>query len=138
MRIKVIAKAVIQNADGQVLLMRRSATDPRRPGEWDFPGGAVEAGEELSFGAAREIQEEAGLVINPADLRLLFAATEPYEQSGESVTRLLFAGRAASDAVTLSFEHDEYKWVDIATALQDFPHPFYARGLAYARDHQLL
>jgi len=138
MRVKVIAKAVIVNEAGEVLLLRRSATDDRRPGEWDFPGGGIEPGEGVTAGVIREIAEEAGLRFSVADLRLIYAATETYAENQESVTRLLFVGHNAGQAVRLSFEHDLFKWRDVETALTDFPHPFYGAGLAYARDHGLL
>lgn len=137
MQIRVVAKSVILNPDGAVLLLRRSQTDTRRPGEWDFPGGIIEPGEDMAAGAAREISEESGLQVAPERLMLLYAATESYK--GEvSVTRLLFMASVDTDAVQLSFEHDHYKWVDIDTALTDFPHPFYGVGLRYARDNALL
>jgi 8-oxo-dGTP diphosphatase len=135
---KTLAKTVVQNKDGDVLLLRRSKTDKRRPGEWDFPGGGVEPGEEIMVGAVREIQEEAGLVVPTNKLQLLYAETTFYEEYDESVTRLLFATAVDTNAVQLSFEHEEFKWVDIDTALTEFPHPFYGVGLKYARDHGLL
>lgn len=138
MHSKVVAKAVIQNERGEVLLLKRSADDERRPGEWDFPGGGIEQGEGLTAGVLREIHEEAGVTIASSDLRLVYAATEPWEPTKESVTRLLFTGKVASSDVALSFEHEDYKWVDIDTALRDFPHPFYGKGLDYARTHGLL
>lgn len=135
---KIVAKAVIQNQASDVLLLKRSTTDPRRPGEWDFPGGGIEDGEDMVVGVAREIREEAGLTIATNELRLVYTATEFYEPKAESVCRLLFVGKISTGEVQLSFEHDEYKWVDIDTALSEFPHPFYGAGLKYARDHGLL
>jgi hypothetical protein len=85
------------------------------------------------------LQEEAGLSIQASDLRLVYAATEPWEPSDESITRLLFVTHLPDQAtVTLSFEHDDSKWADVATALADFPHPFYSVGLKYAQEHGLL
>lgn len=138
MKSKVIAKAVVLNIADQVLLLRRSQTDTRRPGEWDFPGGGIEEdeGEDMTAGVACEITEEAGLNVPVTDLRLVYAATELYDDN--SVTRLLYAGRVGDSQVTLSFEHDDFKWVDIDTALEEFPHPFYGTGLKYARAHGLL
>lgn len=139
MRSKVVAKAVVLNDDGQILLLRRSLTDERRPGTWDFPGGGNEPGEELIAGVMRELREEAGLSAPQPDLTLVYAATDPWPPADESVTRLLFVTHVPNHAaITLSFEHDDYKWADVATALADFPHPFYSAGLKYAAEHGLL
>lgn len=139
MKVKTVAKAVILNEAGQVLLLKRSRTDARRAGEWDFPGGGVEPGEEVTTGVIREIAEEAGLRVKTTDLTLVYAMTEPWEPSDESVNRFLFAAKLADDQpVQLSFEHDAFKWVDVDTALAEFPHPFYGAGLRYARDRGLL
>jgi 8-oxo-dGTP diphosphatase len=137
MKSKVVAKAIVRNGRGEVLLLRRSQTDTRRPGEWDFPGGVIETGEDMAAGTSREIYEESGLAVGSAQLQLMYGATELY-QNKESVTRLLFSGETDSDTVQLSFEHDDYRWVSIDTALEEFPHPFYGVGLRYARDNDLL
>lgn len=136
---KVVAKAVLLNGEGRVLLLRRSATDTRRPGQWDFPGGGVEPGEGLTAGVVRELQEEIGLPVPQSELVLAYAATEPWQPTNDSVTRLLFVSHIDGNTeITLSFEHDSFKWVDVDTALADFPHPFYAAGLQYAAEHGLL
>lgn len=134
---KVVAKSVLLNSRDEVLLLRRSQTDRRRPGQWDFPGGGIDAGEDLAAGAVREISEESGLTVDASQLKLVYAATENY-QDKESVTRLLFVCRVEAEQIQLSFEHDDHKWVDISTALTEFPHPFYGAGLKYARDNDLL
>lgn len=139
MKVKLVAKAVILNEAGEVLLLRRSQTDLLRPGDWDFPGGGIEPGEELTAGVIREVAEEASLRVEFTDLVLVYMATEPWGPSDESVNRALFAARLTSkQPVQLSFEHDEFRWVDIETALTEFTHPFYNTGLRYARDHHLL
>jgi ADP-ribose pyrophosphatase YjhB (NUDIX family) len=51
------------------LLWVRRAIEPKQ-GAWAIPGGYVEQGETLQEGAARELREEAGVVIPPDDLVL--------------------------------------------------------------------
>jgi ADP-ribose pyrophosphatase len=52
--------------DGRVLLVRR-ATEPLKD-EWSVPGGALELGEKLRDGAAREAWEETGLRVEVGEV----------------------------------------------------------------------
>lgn len=52
--------------DGCVVLVRRGHAP--LAGEWSLPGGALELGETLQEGIAREIREETGLVVDVGPL----------------------------------------------------------------------
>jgi 8-oxo-dGTP diphosphatase len=54
---------------GDRLLWVQRAQPPQR-GKWAIPGGFLEQGETLAEGAARELQEEAGIVLPPERLQL--------------------------------------------------------------------
>ena len=62
----VAVGAVVQNADGAILLVKHV---PERRGfwrgKWICPGGRLSRGESLLTGAIREVFEETGLVIRP-------------------------------------------------------------------------
>ncbi|GGK89761.1 NUDIX hydrolase [Mangrovihabitans endophyticus] len=62
------ARVLLIDAADRVLLLRGS--DPARPGLrwWFTPGGGLEAGEGSPAGAARELFEETGLRVDPAEL----------------------------------------------------------------------
>ncbi len=96
------------DAHGRVLLIRR-ANAPNR-GLWTLPGGRLELGETLFACAAREVQEETGVVCKVASL---VDALERSETAGESryhyvILTFVATGqgiaRAASDAA-------EARWV---------------------------
>lgn len=53
----VAVSALVSNRSGKVLLMRH----PIRG--WEFPGGQVEAGEDLVVALKREVAEETGITI---------------------------------------------------------------------------
>jgi 8-oxo-dGTP diphosphatase len=61
--------AVIVRGD-RALLVRR-ATEPLK-GEWSVPGGALELGEKLRDGAARETLEETGLRVEVGEVLDVF------------------------------------------------------------------
>lgn len=50
--------AIIMNAEGYVLLQRRSDN-----GLWGLPGGSVEIGESITEAIVREVREETGLAV---------------------------------------------------------------------------
>ena len=52
----------------EVLLVQRTHDARFMPGVWVFPGGAVDAGEDLTTAALRELREEAGLDADAGDL----------------------------------------------------------------------
>lgn len=60
-----IAVGVVINDRGEVLVARRSS-DRHQGGLWEFPGGKVEAGENVREGLARELHEELNLVVEHA------------------------------------------------------------------------
>lgn len=54
--------------DDQVLLTRRRDSDPSFDGLWHLPSGKLDAGESALEAAARETEEEVGVLVQPADL----------------------------------------------------------------------
>jgi 8-oxo-dGTP diphosphatase len=60
-----IAVAVVTDRADRVLLARRPAT-AHQGGLWEFPGGKVEAGEDVLAALRREIEEEIGIRIDSA------------------------------------------------------------------------
>lgn len=59
--------ALLYNDSGELLIARRAA-HKSNAGEWEFPGGKVEEGEDVFSALCRELQEEIG--INPLNLEL--------------------------------------------------------------------
>lgn len=49
----------------EVLMVRRGEDASFMPGVWVFPGGAIEPDEEPAACAARELEEETGIVLDP-------------------------------------------------------------------------
>jgi mutator protein MutT len=121
--------------EDQVLLLMRSATDPHRPGSLDIPGGAIDGSETPEQAVVREIQEEAGITVDPTLLREI---TDSGAVSNESnVEKHVFMIRIENPEFTVSAEHDSGAWYPLMEAARLFPHPFYGKVLGYIIDHQL-
>jgi 8-oxo-dGTP diphosphatase len=132
----VIAKVIVVNPEGKILALRRSMTDTRRPGQWDFPGGFVEQGEELQAAARRETEEEAGIQLK--NIQLCFGMSDPDPEHNRSGTWLVFVGHVAGTPdVTLSFEHDEYKWIDPAELRDEITYDRQQKMLDYLLANRL-
>lgn len=68
-----IPTARVAVLDGDAVLLARPVGADRPL--WGTPGGAVEAGEDPDVAGARELEEETGLTVDPADLVLFDART---------------------------------------------------------------
>lgn len=122
-----IAKTLVINRVGELLVIRRSKTAPRRALEWDLPGGMVEDDEEPKTAAIRETAEEVGLTI--IDLLLAYATTEA--RTDGNIVFMFFLARAKNFDVTLSFEHDKFVWVNIEEAINKIQYPTQHEMLKY-------
>jgi 8-oxo-dGTP diphosphatase len=58
-----VAVGVVRRADGRVLLAERPAGKPWA-GYWEFPGGKIEAGEDVRAALTRELHEELGIELD--------------------------------------------------------------------------
>jgi ADP-ribose pyrophosphatase YjhB (NUDIX family) len=68
----VVVTCFVANDKG--LLWVRRGLEPKR-GLWAIPGGFLEAGETLAQGAARELHEEAGVLLPAQQLQLYMTGT---------------------------------------------------------------
>lgn len=132
----VISKVLVVNEKGEVLALRRSQTDERRPGQWDFPGGRVDADEDTLNAVKREATEEAGVTL--VDPRLVFAFSEMTTKHG-SGTWLLYVDHVVGEPeVKLSFEHDAHAWKKPAELLKEITYERQQKMLQYVLDNDLL
>ncbi len=61
-------RVVLTDASGRVLLFHVLTPDEAPDGWWELPGGGIEPGETHLDAAVREIWEETGLVLDPAQI----------------------------------------------------------------------
>jgi 8-oxo-dGTP pyrophosphatase MutT (NUDIX family) len=61
-------RIVLRDRDGRILLLRAELASRAAGHWWELPGGGIEPGEGYAEAAARELAEETGLVISPAQV----------------------------------------------------------------------
>jgi mutator protein MutT len=103
MPIKLVAAAIIISK-GKVLLARRKQGDSHQ-GFWEFPGGAVEAGETLEECLARELKEELGVEAIVAEV----IARNEYRSARGSMDLVALRANVESEEFRLT-AHDAIEW----------------------------
>lgn len=136
-----IAKILIINDNGNVLTLTLSEhlKHPERSYQPDLPGGIVDASEPEHLGVVREVQEECGIDLDPTKIRLAYAETVYDEKENKSVTKLLYITHLDDAlAVTLSWEHSDYKWVSVAELQNIDMRPFFNRAIQCVIAHKII
>jgi 8-oxo-dGTP diphosphatase len=64
----LVVHVYITNRQSQWLIQKRSASKEIWPGLWDVTGGAALAGEDSLSAARREVEEEIGIQLDPAQM----------------------------------------------------------------------
>lgn len=134
------AKTLILNEKNEILVLW-SGKWPERPDRSekpDLPGGIVEPGETFWEGAVREAEEETGIKLSTAALTLLYTETKFSELSHDVVAKCLMVARASTTDVTLSWEHQAYKWLPFEKVLDLEWRPFHRDALEFIARYQLL
>ena len=76
----IVVAAALVAPDGTILVQQRPL-DKAHGGLWEFPGGKREAGESTRIALARELEEELGIAVDPADFEPLGFSVEPRGES---------------------------------------------------------
>lgn len=103
-------KAIIFNRDGKMLTIFRTETAPTRPNTWDLPGGDLDLGEDATASIIREITEETGLKVTNVRPYAVESLINP---EGTFWITVAYYAQTSDDRVTLSYEHNDYRWVTI-------------------------
>ncbi len=101
--INVICKSVIEK-DGKYLLIKESTKK-----EWDFPGGRLEPGENITDCAIREADEESGLKINP--IGIAFIENKNSRKNLMSAVYLIFFSELVGGEIKFQNETTDAKFL---------------------------
>jgi 8-oxo-dGTP diphosphatase len=114
-RYTLVLRGILEDPNGRFLLMQRSSKSKGWPGRWEFPGGKVDRGEELTEALIREWKEETGLDVVPMACEDMF----DWEREQDRVLYFVFRVRAKNPRlknlkVKKSPEHDDFGWFTLA------------------------
>jgi 8-oxo-dGTP diphosphatase len=99
--------AVIEN-NGQFLFTKRSIFEAKMPGIWTFPGGKVEAGEDIIQALFREMQEETDLEFTN---EVAFLSTYQFITK-DSSQGIVFLLRSKNRDIKQDKSIEEYRWIN--------------------------
>jgi len=113
---RLIAVGLVWNRRGELLFCRMPPDRGVFPGQWGFPGGGIEPGEQMADALRRELREELGIeveAIQPAFFKDgVFEKLLPDgSNQPQYMIFLVFHCWAASEAIRLNAEFSEYRWV---------------------------
>ncbi|MEO3749260.1 NUDIX domain-containing protein [Streptomyces sp. B6B3] len=109
------AAVVVHDRDAdRVVLLRRGPRAKFGRGLWDLPVGKSDPGEPVTETAVRELREETGLVVDPADLTLAHVVHGAVgaESPGGFLTVIFTAHRWRGTLVNAEpRKHSEVRWL---------------------------
>ncbi len=109
------------NSEHKILVQKRAKTKKSRPLLWDITvGGHIDAGESVTDSAAREMEEELGIKIDPKDLEFLFITKEAnaadpngYIENVFQHVYALLADIKSEDCKLLEYEVEAVKYLTV-------------------------
>ena len=115
----VVSAVLLRDVDGHVLTVRKRGTDA-----FMHPGGKPEPGETPAQCALREVEEELGLALAPADLELVAVhRTAAANEAGRPLIASVFShphlSASSRPSVQPAAEIEQVRWVDPTVPLPE-------------------
>jgi 8-oxo-dGTP pyrophosphatase MutT (NUDIX family) len=118
----MVGALVRRPSDGKYLVLRRSAGKDFAAGAWECITGRVDQGEGFADALRREVYEELGVQVQPD-----FIVGTAHFYRGEAMPENEMVGvqycctLEYPDAIRISAEHSEHRWIAAAEAEELFP-----------------
>ncbi len=113
---RTIVVGLVWNQNKELLFCKMPDNKGVFPGQWGFPGGAIEPNEKMTDALKRELKEELGIDIK--EIKPAFFKDGQYEKSFPDGSKrdvymifLLFHCMAPDEKIILNEEFVDYKWV---------------------------
>lgn len=121
--------------DQHVLMARRSPSRRNYPNMWSFPGGHVEAGEDVTRALTRELSEEIGVIAYKRSFLRRFDVLSP-DTNKPIAFHFFKVEEWTGDPTNIGDEHTEIRWVKLADAIQmqDLAFTFYLELFEFLTD----
>ena len=103
-----VVRALIENSEGQILLLRRAKSQYGQEG-WCLPGGKIDYGQTAEEALAKEIFEETSLQLLDAEF-FFFQDSLPLHPGDMHCINLYFNCRVQGN-IKLNEESSDYVWI---------------------------
>jgi len=121
--IQIVVAALIENPQGEVLLIKRNSKGTS-PNFWEDAGGRLQQSEKPEDGLLREIEEETGIrdieIIKP--LTVFHAFRGGVKKKENEFVGFAYWCKTKTTEVRLSDEHTDYQWANPKQAIEIVDH----------------
>lgn len=118
--------------EGKILFLKRSPEKDVGANIWEIVTGRIEAEENPENAVIREVLEETNLIVEiimPIDTSFFYRGSKEFP-----MIFIIFWCRYISGEVKISWEHSEYKWFDIETAINNPDLDLFHKRIKIIRD----
>lgn len=119
-KVVLVNRCIILNGKGKFLLIKRSPNDYYASGLWEFPGGKLDEGQDLTNALEREVIEETNLLVLPTT-RIAYTESSVIPKGkykGLPYVVIIGIGKMIGGKLKLSEEHTDFKWVTLKEAFE--------------------